>query len=198
MPIDDPLMSVRPIPLRLVPFITGWPLGVLVDILTDDTIPDFPFITLFEWVDHQQQRRVSVENMRRILSGLKNKPDQHAKLALLPSSFFVWSDDLKNGVFLSCVNLHSIGDCPYVLDWDPSVHPYEDLIDECPDFSPAPSKQQLRKQNTAARNTLLRKMAEAKRTQHPRKSETWISQQIAKTTEAGELSSERVRKIIRE
>lgn len=193
-------MCGKPVPLRKVPFITGWSVDEVADFLTDKTMFRFELLTPHEWRKQDEPRRVSMENMGEILKGIKEEPDKYAQLARFPAHFFVYEANLACAFDNTCnPGLYAgyEGRCPFHLDWNPSVHPYEDLIDECPDFSPSPSQRELRKQATAKRNAGLKEKAKALRAQHPDKKETWIASRIVAKDEAEGLDSETVRKIIR-
>jgi hypothetical protein len=81
------------------------------------------------------------QGMRDILHGLKGVADHRSLISGLPPTFFVWSNDLDNGFYLSCVFLRtdnpSTNPCPYSIDWDPAIYTYDELIQQCPNFSSA-------------------------------------------------------------
>ena len=206
---ENELRNGMPIPLRKVPFITGWSVDELADFLTDMTLFDFRLLTPYEWLGQESQHVVPVRTMVDILEGIKDDPDVGAKLARFPAHFFVYEAELECAFDNTCnPELYAgyEGRCPFHLDWNPSFHPYEDLIGECPDFSPPPSppppppplsQRDSRTQTTEKRDVELNEKAKALRANNPNKSETWIADRMVINSEAEGLNSETIRKIIR-
>ena len=196
----DDLLVGQPIPLRMVPFITGWSMDELADFLTDRTMFTFELLIPHEWRGQDEPRRVSMETMGEILKGIKEESDRHDKLARFPKNFFVFTADLENAFYNTCnPELYAGygGRCPFHLDWNPSVHSYEELIHACPDFSPAPSNRDLGKQAREARNKELIEKAKVLRARQPDKSENWIAKKIYAESKKIKPTSETIRKIIR-
>jgi hypothetical protein len=194
-------MCGQPIPLRMVPFITGWSMDELADFLTNRKMFTFELLSPHEWCGRDEPRKVSMDTMGETLKGIKDVSDKHAKLERFPANFFVFTADLENAFDITCnPKLYAgyEGRCPFHLDWNPYVHTtYEELIRACPDFSPIPSNRELGKQARAARNEELREKAKVLRVRHPDKSELWISKKMFRDSRKAKPKADTIRRIIR-
>ena len=182
----------------------SWPMDMFVDIITSNMGLEVLIFSVFEWFQDKPARRVYAENMKEILAGIDDVHDRGRLISRIPPHFFVWSNDLGNGVGLSCGFFHKdpFRPCPYGIDWNPSIYPFDDLIEECPDFSLNPpgiegaelSRRDLRRQQTRARYTRWNARAEELARENPDKSKSWIANRISREAIAEGCDAETIRK----
>mgnify|MGYP001554727626 CR=1 FL=1 len=203
-------MDNRPIPLRMIHFITLWPLDDLVRFLTcwEPSTPPILWTKTYEWIEDKQPRKVDPRHLKEILAGFAEETDKRTKISRLPPHFFVWSDDLEFTyehssdlvIWDYTEEIH-----PFRLDWNPSIYTYEDLIAECPDFSlnqnvlagKTATKNVLRKQTTQQLHARWQARAEELRKEHPRKSKSWIADRISREPAGESRNAETIRRKIR-
>lgn len=179
-------MASQPIPLRKVPLITKWSPEILADLLTKGVHHDGSYLlAAYEWIEDHAARVVSPTTIQETLRELGTATSEHAKIALIPASFFVWLDELEAAYQQYHQHVTSLDELTVhdAFDLDPATGPFQDLIGECPDYSSNPfltggaptTKRELSKQQTAEKHALWREKAEELRREHPNQTESWIA-----------------------
>ena len=136
----------RKVALRLVPFIAHHTPRDLLRLLAFPTYEgdDSLFVyTAYELTDTESEYpRVNPETFSRILdttadaSRREETTDEfHFYLSLISPRFFVWRDDFEQSYwyFKELTLPREEWDSSDVPNWNPSVHPYDELINECPE-----------------------------------------------------------------
>lgn len=200
-------MARQPIPLRKVTLIAKWSPEILADLLIKDFCDGGSYLlTAYEWVVNNPARIVSPDTMQETLRGLDTAPDKHSKIAKFPATFFVWWDELEAAFHEYHQTVSSLDDLSAhdALDPDPATGPYQDLLDECPDYSSNPyltvgtptTRIELRKQQTAARHARWKAKAEELHREHPHQSKNWIAERISREPIAEGAKRETIRRNI--
>jgi hypothetical protein len=150
-----------PVALRLVPFITSWSTRELVDLLVEPIVHSKDsLLRVYEWHANASPRFVRVARLREILSPIKTNTPFRESLPVYPKSFFVYREELASAYnfYVDDIVGRENADGSLMLDWQPSVHPYEDLLADCPSdlllglLPEQSSRQQKRKIETKKRN----------------------------------------------
>lgn len=217
--LNPPLKDINsPVALRLVPFITAWSTRDLVKFLLEPIGQSKDcLLRVYEWRANASPRSVRVARLREILSPIKMNTPMKQSLAIFPESFFVFRKELASAYNYYVDDLigRENADGSLKLEWHPSVHPYEDLIADCPSslllgLAHDQSGRQLeRKIETKIRNKSIYQKSLEVRAKHDAKTprRRLTKGQVARTTwqalcDSGEVKSlpsiESITKIIRE
>jgi len=128
----------QPIPLRLVPLITGWSVPRIMLPLSEPLDPGYYLLTAYEFISGQNIKEATIVIIRDLIEKIELENNKVKQLEILPPNYFVWSDDLAHTWVES---MYEMEHPPYVtysefkLIWHPALGAYEQLIDECPDLS---------------------------------------------------------------
>jgi len=128
----------QPIPLRLVPLITGWSVPRLMLPLSLQVHSNHHLLTAYEFILGHTPREATKENILDLTEKIDGEDNKVKQLEILPPNYFVWSDELAQAWVESVLEMvwpDSISDADNKLTWHPALGVYEQLIDECPDLS---------------------------------------------------------------
>jgi hypothetical protein len=201
-------MPRQPIPLRKVPLIAKWSPEILADLLTKGLYDDDSYLLqAYEWVENHAARVVSPSTMHETLREMDNATNEHEKIALFPAIYFVWLDELEDAYQLFHRDITDPDNFTVhdALDLTPATGPFQDLLDECPNFSSNPfldgevprTRIELRKRQTAVKHARWQARAEELHRDSPHQKQTWIAKQISREPIAEGASSETIRRKIR-
>lgn len=132
--IDDEINGFpsQPIPLRLVPFITGWSLKQLLEYLSELQFDRYVLLTAYEYRNTKFPGEVDRKFFAELLLEISD-----SELLKIPSNHFIWSDKLT-WAFSQYLDLYyPREDTPShipKLIWDPALGENASLIHECSNF----------------------------------------------------------------
>lgn len=175
----------QPVALRLVPLITQ--LGV-EDILSWLSSPPMDgmdcLLTAYEHRIEGEPRIGTRQLYSAIRSEIQAETSLRKKLARLPTTHFVWSDELA-GAFSEFIDLYMSREDAVAermgLKWNVAVEPFKALLGECPNFGQSgESRREERRFETAASHSEWQRLVDEKARANPRHTHTRISQLVAK------------------
>ena len=128
----------QPIPLRLVPLITGWPVPLLLTILSPEFDEHRELLTAYEFAPPRAPAWVRPTCFTELRRAIQPDESFEVQLARLPAGAFVWSDELADA-FTAFIDL-TIGRESAVAEgmclvWHPALHDAATLISECPSLT---------------------------------------------------------------
>ena len=178
----------QPIPLRLVPLITGFSVEELLRLLVERPLEDYdhpdPILTAYEYRPNERIRDGCAQVYSALRAEVAAEKGLRKKLQLLPANEFVWSDELATAVDL--IRHFDLSHEKYSgqieLNWDVSPGPFRKLIEECPEFPGGAirrSRQAQRKQDTAKRHSAWQKQVLEVAKQHPNRSHSYVCKVVA-------------------
>lgn len=203
--IDDEINGSppQPIPLRLVPFITGWSLKQLLEYLSELQFERYVLLTAYEYRETKFPGEVDKKHFAELLLKISDQE----QLQNIPSNHFIWSDKLA-WAYHQHLELHYPGEekpthIPKLI-WDPALGENASLIHECSDFYKVLPKSlkysnRIKKKNAKNQERDKRLNNEFLRLKKLKPSLTpnAASKQIAKSSKSEGLGFEAIRKAIR-
>lgn len=185
--IEDPLTGEprQPVALRLVPLITQLRVDEILYWLSEPPLEEMGcLLTAYEYQPDGNHRIPTPQMYAAIREEVTRESSFRKKLARLPASHFVWSDELATA-FTEFIDLFMDRDDAAAdgmgLVWNVAIGPYASLIGECPDFSGQGAQRRvLRKLRTAARNAEWQRRVDERALALPKMSHTKICEIVAK------------------
>lgn len=146
--IEDEIYGLprQPVPLRLVPLITGWSVHELFQHLTDRIEDRYELLTAYDYQAGNSPAQIRPSTFNAILSKSSVSLTSSENIKLINSRYFVWSDDLTKAFtdyidyYIGRETAHRAG---LRLLWNPPLDSAKSLIDSCPDFkniAPVPTR----------------------------------------------------------
>lgn len=141
-------------------------------------------LTAYEYQPHGEPRVGTRQVYAAILDEVKQEASLRKKLARIPPTHFVWSDELANA-YTRFIDLYMSREDAAAegmgLRWNVAVGTYASLIGECPDFpGQGPSRRQERSFETAARHAEWQRRVDEKFHKLPKATHSHVSRLVAR------------------